>query len=256
MTTALYTIFFAFDWPLQLWNWFVSMIFHFGIFKYSYDMSNRTKLPKDVKNQTYLEMKNSRKKKRKDEKSISILRILVILLIILWLSWQIYVPTRHLWREHRPLWDADNNYFGWRMMMTKRDWVRGHIEINHPESNRTMLTVPLVDQFFFSDTMVGIQGSQLERPQYIVFLAHHIAAEIEKKKGERPKVYAEAIVNLNSRGTQNMLKEGVDLAAIPLSDLGKVEYLAKEVPLTEEQWRQIPEPFLSFIRFVNFPLWG
>lgn len=66
------------------------------------------------------------------------------------------------------------------------------------------------------------------------------------------------MVSHNYRKPQNRLKPGVDLAAQPryISFWQIRDCIADQVPLTEEEWQEIPQPFLYLIRLFHIPLWG
>jgi len=259
MTWVLYSLFFQYNWPSLIIQWLIGQLKLFGILPTIENFSEFTTKSTDSKSpiRGRKKKKSSKKSQKSDStrnSSLTWTQWFVIILIIFWLGFQIYVPTLHLWSKHRPLW-VSSYYFGWRMMMTHFTVETAELYVNHPVSNRTMITIPLKD-FHISDAVVDAIGNAWHVPKYVGVVANHVADKIEAEKGERPKVYANVIAAQNFRRLQSRFQPGVDLASVGEQIYGYEEFLADELPLTEEQWNEMPWPLGWFIRKTNFPIWG
>uniref|UniRef100_A0A7S4IQF3 Uncharacterized protein n=1 Tax=Vannella robusta TaxID=1487602 RepID=A0A7S4IQF3_9EUKA len=267
MTWVLYTLFFQYNWPVLIIKWVCHMVQLFGLFPISASWEElNTDTPGKQESQTQnLEPKRLATKKKKksksrpqkakeEDRSLTFMQWMVIIFIIAYAAIQIAVPTRHIWgtNKHRPQWNSAVQYFGWRMMMISSSVKTAELQINHPVSNRTMLTVPLND-FHMADSIATSIDNDWEIPRYTIAVANHIADTVEREKGERPLVYANVIASVNRRKPQSRFKS-VDLAQIPT--ITSDEALAEEIPLTEEEWNEIPYPILYLIRTFNLPLYG
>jgi hypothetical protein len=136
---------------------------------------------------------------------------------------QVLVPFHHWLYPSESLWTREGYYFSWRMKLRLGKSTNPHFLATDPASGRTWRV----------DALQYLTRWQWERvatrPELVLPLAHHIAADLRSQGYERIELRYRCRFAMNGRDPQWLIDPEVDLAAQPLS-LGPKSWI---VPLSE-----------------------
>ena len=119
---------------------------------------------------------------------------------------QFLMPLRHWAYPGSVLWNEEGMRFSWRVMLREKS---GSLQYRVVDAQgKTTIVTPLeyLNELQYRE-MVG-------QPDLILQLAHHIRDDYNARDLGPVQVYADALVSLNGRAAQPMIKPQVDLAQV------------------------------------------
>lgn len=150
--------------------------------------------------------------------------VVSVSLVGVYMAWQILMPLR-LWLYPGPVaWTEEGHRFSWRMLLRTKSGDLLY-EVKDPSRGETWTVHP---QDYLTPKQLSKAGN---RPDMILQLAQHIAADYKDKGYDDVEVRALSMVSLNGRPSALLIDPDVDLAAVRRT-LAPASWI---LPLEDEQ---------------------
>ncbi len=126
----------------------------------------------------------------------------------LYFAGQVFLPLRHWLYVGDVQWTEEGHRFSWRMKLRSKT-ASLKLYAHDPDGGQTW---PVVLTHYVNRSQIQEAGA---RPDMILQLAHHVAADYRRGGHPHIQVRARALVSLNGRNPQLLVDPDVDLAAQP-----------------------------------------
>jgi hypothetical protein len=135
-------------------------------------------------------------------------RRIIVSALAIYVTIQILLPLRHVLYPGDVDWTYEGHRFSWRMKLHDRD-SRVDFTVRDPGTG----TVTEVD---LDNYLGGRQSRKIgARPDMVLQMAHHLAAEAESRGIKEAQVFATVRMSLNGRQRELLIDPNVDLAHQP-----------------------------------------
>ncbi|HEY1084440.1 MAG TPA: HTTM domain-containing protein [Prosthecobacter sp.] len=133
---------------------------------------------------------------------------IIATLAAVYITLQLLIPFRHWLYPGNVAWTEEGHRFSWRMMLRRKAGALS-IHVRNPATNESWTVLP-------HDYLTTRQSSKAStRPDMILQLCHHVAADLAARGLPGMEVRALSTVSLNGRPARFMIDPEANLAAEP-----------------------------------------
>lgn len=129
-------------------------------------------------------------------------------LLVAYVAFQLLFPLRHLLYPGPVNWTEEGHRFSWHMKLRDKQ-AEATVRVSRHDGSQTEEVS--LDAYLTKEQQRKMAG----RPDMLLQFSHYVAADYEKRWGERPIVTVESLCSLNGRPERPLVDPNVDLASQP-----------------------------------------